>query len=93
MVVYLSAGRGCTFRDGPSEDSGHCAECVRGRGRNMRHMTRDATSDATPVLSWDYGLLSSNDDDAQGGDGDREAEASGQSPVLCMRDRASHAVF
>ena len=34
-----------------------CAECIRGRGREMGHSQGDHTSDSTPVLSWDYGFL------------------------------------
>ena len=63
-----------------------CADCVQGRGRNGMHQSRDHTVDDTPVISWDYVFLSS-----QSPDQDVEAEASGQSPVICMRDRASQA--
>ena len=34
-----------------------CAECVRGRGREMAHAQGDHSTDPTPVLSWDYGFL------------------------------------
>ena len=73
-----------------------CAECVQGRGRAKAHTTVDHSEDRIPVLSWDYGFLSNKNsgkadqDDAQQ---DLDAENSGQSPVLCMRDRLSHSVF
>ena len=73
-----------------------CSECVRGRGRNRSHRGRDHTADQVPVISFDYGFLSNKanpEDKEEYARLDAEAEASGQSPVLCLRDRKSHEVF
>ena len=61
-----------------------CDPCVRGRGRGKGHYEVDHEGERVPVLSWDYGFLSSKSQDE-----DAQAEASGQSPVLCCRDRIS----
>ena len=55
------------------ESTGHacyrnwCAECVRGRGRNRAHQSRDHAGDQVPVISFDYGFLSNkaNPDDKE----------------------------
>ena len=93
-------------RPGPSEPSpmdrdhheatGHsvfrnwCDACVEGRGRAVAHTSHDHQHYATPVLSWDYGFLGTK---THGGEEDRIAEQSGQTPVLCMRDRKSQGCF
>ena len=93
-------------RPGPSEPSpldrdqhectGHsvfrdwCGACVEGRGRALPHTRHDHQHDVTPVISWDYGFLGSK---THGGDEDVAADRSGQSPVLCGRDRSSQSCF
>ena len=78
------------------ESTGHsvyrdwCQACVEGRGRAVPHRSKDHAHDATPVLSWDYGFLGSKE---HRGAEDQNAETSGQSPVLCMRDRRSQSCF
>ena len=63
----------------------------------MLHRSRDHGDDTVPVISWDYAFLGQKDHDP--GDGtteaqrEAEAEASGQSLVLCVRDRLTHCVF
>ena len=56
----------------------------------MYHRMRDHHHDSVAVLSWDYAFLSSK---GHKGDEDRDAERSGQNPVLCIRDRKSGACF
>ena len=74
------------------ESTGHavfrswCGPCVAGRGRAQAHSSQEHSSDVTAVVSWDYGFLSSK---AHKGTEDEEAARSGQSPVLCARDRMS----
>ena len=78
------------------ETTGHsvyrdwCASCVCGRGRAGAHTRREHEQTETPVLSFDYGFLGNK---SHGGEEDRDAESSGQSPVLCVRDRKSHSCF
>ena len=49
------------------ESTGHaifrswCGPCVQGRGRAHGHFSQDHRSDATAVVSWDYGFLGSKD--------------------------------
>ena len=62
-----------------------CGPCQKGRGRSVGHQRKERGPDETPVLSWDYGFLGQKE-------GQSESDASGQSPVLCMRDRSSHCV-
>ena len=63
----------------------------------MLHKSGDHGGDSVPVISWDYAFLGQKD--CVAGDGtteaqhEAEAEASGQSPVLCARDRSTQAVF
>ena len=62
----------------------------------MAHRSSNHSSDSTPVLSWDYVFLRQKDSGIDGltdAQLEAQAESSGQSPVLCMRDRLSHAVF
>ena len=61
---------------------------MQGRGRCLAHRSSDHADDVIPVISWDYGFLSSKDDEAE-----TEEDVSGQSPVLAARDRMSQSVF
>ena len=84
-----------------------CSDCVQGRGRAKAHDTRKShEGDTVPVISWDYGFLGTRGSSREAANGsvpdecrqtdaeqEAEAEASGQSPVLCMRDRLSHSCF
>ena len=68
-----------------------CGPCVKGRGRDHGHFRKDRDDEQTPVISWDYGFLS-----AKGHETKEELEEiarSGQSPVLCNRDRCSESPF
>ena len=68
-----------------------CGACIKGRGRNDSHCRKERGEGETPVLSWDYGFLS-----AKGTETKAELEElarSGQSPVLCSRDRCSGSCF
>ena len=67
-----------------------CSSCIEGRGRALPHTRREHMQNETPVLSWDYGFLGTK---THGGEQDRLAEQSGQTPVLCMRDRKSQSCF
>ena len=79
-----------------------CSECKQGRGRTLAHHSRSHSDDRVPVLSWDYGFLSThgNEPDVVGNldtplteSQEAECESSGQSPVLCLRDRMSQACY
>ena len=68
-----------------------CSACVRGRGRSGPHYRKEREDGETPVVSWDYGFLST-----KGHETKEELEdiaRSGQSPVLCFRDRCSGSLF
>ena len=61
-----------------------CAHCLRIRGRENQHGRTNNGAKAFPILHWDYGYLSSKDEE-----GDRLAEENRESPLLVMRDSTS----
>ena len=67
-----------------------CGSCVAGRGRATQHRRHDHSEETVAVISWDYGFLGSK---THRGDEDKDAESSGQSPVLCGFDRLSKSVL